>query len=331
MNSRHPPPTPRTRERGTVLVVVILAVLLLGGLSFAFLQEGLAEKASVDLRKSSLLALQISEKGAVESTLEILAQTDSGTDGIGHASGDFAGGEYEVAAVQNPDHPDRWTLSVRGTYGLSTRRLEIGLRRRAGGDFVEGLFAKDTLTFNGSTQTDAYDSRVGTYANQALNSDAGGSYAEGGGHVGSNRDVVLLSPSGAEVVLLIFEKRRPNISVYRRMRLADGTLYFGMAKTTPPQDLDLDGMPMDPMTITAATFSPCGSRAFFFFAALNPHQGGEGVLVVDVAKTEHSHRVEAEWHEYPHEQAPGQAAWSEDGLFVRTPTGGGIVRVGLAA
>jgi len=148
---------------------------------------------------------------------------------------------------------------------------------------------------------------------------------------GSNRDVVLLSPSGAEVVLLIFEKRRPNISVYRRMRLADGTLYFGMAKTTPPQDLDLDGMPMDPMTITAATFSPCGSRAFFFFAALNPHQGGEGVLVVDVAKTEHSHRVEAEWHEYPHEQAPGQAAWSEDGLFVRTPTGGGIVRVGLAA
>jgi len=148
---------------------------------------------------------------------------------------------------------------------------------------------------------------------------------------GSRRDAVLLSPSGAEVVLLIFEKRRPHISVYRRMQLADGTLYFGMAKTTQSQDLDIDHMPADPLAITAATFSPCGSRAFFFFAALNPHMGCEGVLVVDVAKTEHSHRVEAEWHEYPHEQAPGQVAWSEDGLFVQTGSTGGIVRVGLVA
>ena len=148
----------------------------------------------------------------------------------------------------------------------------------------------------------------------------------------SRRDAVLLSPSGAEVVLLIFERRRPHISVYKRMQLADGTLYFGMAKTTQSQDLDIEHMPADPLALTAKTFSPCGSRAFFFFAALNPHEGHEGVLVVDVAKTEHSHRVEAEWHDYPHEHAPSHGAWSEDGLFMQTDQRGGVVvRVGLAS
>jgi hypothetical protein len=148
---------------------------------------------------------------------------------------------------------------------------------------------------------------------------------------GSRRDAVLLSPSGAEVVLLIFEKRRPHISVYRRMQLADGTLYFGCAKRTQSNDLDIEHMPADPLAITAKTFSPCGSRAFFFFAALNPHEGHEGVLVVDVAKTEHSHRVEAEWHDYPHEAAPANVAWSEDGLFVVTGSREGVLRVGLVA
>jgi hypothetical protein len=148
---------------------------------------------------------------------------------------------------------------------------------------------------------------------------------------GRDREAVLLSPSGAEMVVLIFGQNRPQISVYRRLQFSDGQPYFGMNKTTPPQDLDIDHMPVDPMAISAATFSPCGSRAFFFFAARNPHQGGEGVLVVDVAKTEHSHRVEAEWHEVPHESAPSQAAWSEDGLFVASQSGGGVLRVGLAA
>jgi hypothetical protein len=39
--------------------------------------------------------------------------------------------------------------------------------------------------------TDAYDSRVGTYASQATNADAAGSYAQPGGSVGSNGDIEL--------------------------------------------------------------------------------------------------------------------------------------------
>jgi hypothetical protein len=171
--------------------MVVFLVLVLGGLSFAFLEEGLAEKASVDMRHNSLLAMQIAEKGVVESSMEVFSQKDAGDDGVGQVSGSYAGGTYAVTAAQDPNDADRWTLSARGTHGLSTRRLEVGLRRRAGGEFVEGLFAKDTLTLNGKNATDAYDSRLGSYAAQAVNSDGSGTYALGGGDIGSNGDIVL--------------------------------------------------------------------------------------------------------------------------------------------
>lgn len=191
--ARHTRKQPRRdlRQRGTVLIGAVLITLLLGSLSVAFLSESLAEKSSVELRQSSLVALQIAEKGLIEASQEVLAQHDGGDDGIGVVSGNYAGGAYAVTAQRSPDNPDRWTLTATGTYHLSTRRLEVGVRRRAGGPFVEGLFSKDTLTFNGKTGTDAYDSRLGSYASQAVNHDSGGTYADGGGHIGSNEGIVL--------------------------------------------------------------------------------------------------------------------------------------------
>jgi len=195
-SSRGSGPAPLThgrtrRERGSVLIAVVLVVLVLGGLSVALLTEGLAEQASVSQRKSNLLALQICEMGLVQASMEIHAQRDSGTDGIGTVSGEYGGGTYEVTAVQSPTQPDRWILTARGEFAYGVRRIEAGIRRRENSDFVEGLFAKDTLTFNGTTQTDAYDSRLGTWPAQAVNADGSGTYADGGGHIGSNGDIVL--------------------------------------------------------------------------------------------------------------------------------------------
>ena len=56
---------------------------------------------------------------------------------------------------------------------------------------MDGLFSKDGLTFDGSNNTDAYDSRLGTYASQATNMDAGGKYAQKGGNIGSNGSILL--------------------------------------------------------------------------------------------------------------------------------------------
>ena len=76
-------PRGRARQRGSVLIVVLLVVLMLGGLSAGLLSEGLADKAAVSQRKSNLVALEICEKGLVQSMMEIFSLTDMGVDGIG--------------------------------------------------------------------------------------------------------------------------------------------------------------------------------------------------------------------------------------------------------
>lgn len=179
-----------------ILWSVIFVVLALGGLSVGLLWEGLADKISIQHRQANLLALQICEKGMVEAGLEIRAMKDASTDGIGNVSGDYAGGAYRVTAKRRVDYPDRWILTARGDFGHSVKRVQSGLRRRVRSDWVEGLFAKDELVFNGTAQTDAYDSRLGTWNSQAVNNDGAGPYALGGGDVGSNVGIKLNGSSG---------------------------------------------------------------------------------------------------------------------------------------
>lgn len=187
-----PSPTSyRSGERGAFLLAVLILSIVLGGLSLAFLQEGLAERTSVHHHETSLLALEIAEVGLTRSELEILALADPDGDGIGALAAAYGGGLFEVGAAQDASHPDRWVVRSRGEKDLSTRIVELGLRRREAGYFIEGLFSRDDLTLNGSVATDSYDSRVGTWDSQATHVDAGGRYANGRGHVGSNAAIDL--------------------------------------------------------------------------------------------------------------------------------------------
>lgn len=61
-------------------------ILMLGALSFAFLQNGLAEKTMVEQRGSMLHALEIAEKGVVQACVEIRFRGDG--DGLGTVHGD---------------------------------------------------------------------------------------------------------------------------------------------------------------------------------------------------------------------------------------------------
>lgn len=195
MHASLPPHAPRSSERGVVLWVTLLMVLLLGGLSTAFLFEGLGEKTAIEHRRTTIRALEICEMGAVRSTLEITALEDSSDDGIGNTEGMFAGGDFESAAFQSVQFPDRWKITTKGAYRLSTKRIEIGIRRRRASDWVEGLFAKDGVTVNGDIRTDSYDSRLGTYASQATSNDGGGNFAAPRGHVGSNTNIRITGSS----------------------------------------------------------------------------------------------------------------------------------------
>ena len=143
-------------------------------------------------------------------------------------------------------------------------------------------------------------------------------------------DSVLIAPEGAHMVLVRRSHRNPDITVYTRGTDNEGQLGWNLSKRSTADQMGLD-MPQGWMSVTAEAFSPCGTRALFFFSTDNDQVGRHGVLVVDLVKTENSDRVEAEWHSWHHETMPTQVAWSEDGMFVRTAVDGGVVRVGLVA
>jgi hypothetical protein len=179
-------------ERGSTSVLALFLVVALGGLSVGLVQESAAGRSAVLRQETSLRALEIAEAAITRAESEIRSQVDLGTDGVGVVSGEFGGGAYEVTVAPDPVSADRFVLRAKGTHGLSTRRIEVGVRRRAKALFAEGLFSKDSLVVNGDQATDAYDSRLGSYASQAVNSDAGGPYAMQGGHLGSNGSVELI-------------------------------------------------------------------------------------------------------------------------------------------
>ena len=171
-------------QRGFTTLMVLFLVLLLSGLAFGLVQEGLAARTSVGHHESSHQALETAELGLIRGETEIRAQEDLDADGeMGSTAGSVIGGEYEVWVRDDPVSEDRWILTATGRFGPSQRRIEVGVRRWLNAEYVEALFAMEDLTLS-NVSTDAYDSRLGTYASQLVNSDANGTYAELGGKPG---------------------------------------------------------------------------------------------------------------------------------------------------
>jgi hypothetical protein len=180
------------RPRGFVLISVLIVSALVGALLLGLVEESQGQRTAVQHGTSNLLALEICEVGLVKAELEIVTRRDPDGDGIGNVSGSANGGTYEVTAERVPGVMRRWRLVGSGTHGLSTRRVEVGIRTRAG-TFAYALFGRGLVELEGGGQTDSYDSRAGSYASQAVNG-AGtfdGLYASANGMVGSNGNVRL--------------------------------------------------------------------------------------------------------------------------------------------
>jgi hypothetical protein len=192
-----PDRAPAAPERGFAMIVVLFLVILVVGLSIGLVEESLAARSSILYHESNLRALAILEAGVARAAQEVRADVDYGNDGLGAVSGSLGGGTYSVMAVRDAVNPDRFTLSARGIYRNSERRVHVGLRRRERRMFVEGLFSAGDLDIGGNVETDAYDSSLGPYALQAVNVDAYGTYARTGGSIGTNAGIHLHGSSAA--------------------------------------------------------------------------------------------------------------------------------------
>jgi hypothetical protein len=181
----------------------VLAALFLGigvaGLSMGLLLHAGAGKQSLARSEDNVHALEIAETGVAKAELEVVSMSDTSGDGVGTLVGSYDGGDFEVVATRDVAIPSHWRLVATGTRHHSRRRIEVGVRRIEGGTFVEGLFSDQDLIFDGKNTTDAYDSRLGTYASQRVNLDEFGAYASLGGNVGSNSGFIELHGSAIEI------------------------------------------------------------------------------------------------------------------------------------
>lgn len=196
--------SPRVRrraaaERGNMLLAALFLSLMLAGLAVGLLGEGMAARAGVVRSETSVRALEVAEVGLARAELELASGLDPGNDGLGSITGTWAGGEYSVTVNADPLLAERFSAVATGSVENSQRRIEVGLRRRSAGAFIEGLFSINDLTFGGNSVSDAYDTRLGSYASQAVNVDAYGSYAQQGGNLGSNTGFITLMGSSVTV------------------------------------------------------------------------------------------------------------------------------------
>src|SRR5262245_2320986 len=183
-------------QRGSISVAATFLALVVAGMAVALIGAGFASRRIHARSDGSLYALEAAETGIARAEQEVASQTDPGADGIGNVSGTYAGSGFTVTATQDATITERWRLLARGWRGQTTRRIEVCVRRIPGGVWNYAVVGKNSINLSGSSVADSYDSRLGTYASQATNSDSLGAYALSGGAIASNGNITL---SGAHV------------------------------------------------------------------------------------------------------------------------------------
>ena len=180
-----------TRQRGgAALLLVVFVSIAVGGLSVSLAIESRGANTDVGRSDGQVRALELAEIGLARAHTEIAALVDHDDDGVGNAHGAFAGGSYSVTATN--DGSDDWTLRSTGRCSGGQRVIEQGVRRTRSTASSYAILAKGNITVSGGvTSTDAYDSRLGSYASQATNVDATGHYGLGRGGVGANGNITV--------------------------------------------------------------------------------------------------------------------------------------------
>ena len=175
-------------EGGFLLYGILFLVTLVGFFSLHLIQETLHQSREITRHEENLRALQIAEVGLLRAELDLCADLDAA--GAGSVTGTYGGGTYTTQAVLTDAAARVWTVTCTGEFELGRRRIEVALKFPIPGPQY-AIFGREDVTFQSNSSTDAYDSRLGSYASQIAGSDANGSFAETGGDVGSNQAIDL--------------------------------------------------------------------------------------------------------------------------------------------
>jgi len=140
------------------------------------------------LNRRATQAFEIAETGLARALYELERSQDlDSVAGIGNVGGDFGGGHYD--ATTTPIGNNYYRTRAVGRIGGVRKEIEV---IAVGPETIYGeraIAAKGQLDITGVFSIDSYDSGAGTYASQAINTDAHGSYANENAMVASNADM----------------------------------------------------------------------------------------------------------------------------------------------
>jgi uncharacterized membrane protein len=131
--------------------------------------------------------------------------------------------------------------------------------------------------------------------------------------------VVALAPTGRVMVVLGASHANRVVWIYRRFHGVSQNLgwrIFAQKYCTNPRP--------GPWVTTFGIFSPCGSMVWFFFGN---HISGEQ-LSIDLHAVIKTASIRLQSGPVARDAVPKSAVWGNDGLFLKTGTGWGILRIG---
>lgn len=185
-------PAPRSSgERGAIAITATFFALALCGVALALLSEVDASKRMFDRGEAGVRALEAAETGVVRAEEEISSLKDTGADGIGNLTGNYGGASFSVTATQDPVVTSEWILQARGRRDRSTRNIEVRVRRVPTSAWSFALFSATSISIGAGAVTDSYDSRDGSYASQATNSDSFGTFAGNAASIGADGAIAI--------------------------------------------------------------------------------------------------------------------------------------------
>lgn len=179
-------------RRGAAIVMVAVTLVGLFAVSFALWSNSLATRGEQQQALDRISALYAAEAALSEAYAAHMADPDSATSGaLGSAGAPLAFGKAEYWVERTSPGGGLVSLLAVARDGDDAAAVELVLRRKIEAFHVFGAFGDELLTMSSNARIDSYDSRLGSYASQAVNGSGSDLHALTNGDTGSNADVQL--------------------------------------------------------------------------------------------------------------------------------------------
>ncbi len=175
-------------RRGSALALTVLCLTMLAALCAALLTVGHATSNERRAEAQRTHARYVCQAGLSQAVYQMHRGEDPSV-GSREEPAAWGASRYWVES----ESPSTDIIRIRAT-GLDDRAgasMELVARRVPNTIWRYGAFGRDYLHMDSNARVDSYDSRLGTYAVQAVHGSGSTAYANSDGNVGSNGDVLL--------------------------------------------------------------------------------------------------------------------------------------------